>query len=243
MTTHPSSSIPHPLLQIEGLHAGYGPVDVLKGIDLAVGEGEIVTVLGANGAGKSTMLMTICGINHCRQGRVLLAGEPIQNQPPHEIVRHGISQVPEGRRIFPRLTVRENLEMGAFYRQDGQQELDKVFTLFPILKERQSQLGGTLSGGEQQMLAISRALMAQPKLLLMDEPSLGLAPMIVAKIFDIIREINRRGTTILLVEQNANMALHVAHRGYVLQTGQIVLQDTAKHLMHNEDVKKSYLGG
>lgn len=239
--THDSS-----LLQVEDLHAGYGPVEVLKGINLAVAEGEIVAVLGANGAGKSTMLMTISGINRCRSGRIVFGGELIQNQPPHEIVRHGISQAPEGRRIFPRLTVRENLEMGAFQRADPEAlkaDLERVFTSFPILKERQSQLGGTLSGGEQQMLAISRALMARPKLLLLDEPSLGLAPMIVTRIFEIIREINQQGTTILLVEQNANMALHVAHRGYVLETGRIVLKDTARNLISNEQVKKSYLGG
>jgi branched-chain amino acid transport system ATP-binding protein len=234
------------LLQLEDVHAGYGPIDVLKGINVAVNEGEVVTILGANGAGKSTTLMTICGINHCRAGRISFAGEPIENHPPHEIVRRGVAQVPEGRRIFPRLTVRENLEMGAFRHDDFTAVtagVEHSFNLFPILREREHQLGGTLSGGEQQMLAISRALMAQPKLLLMDEPSLGLAPMIVTKIFDIIREINQRGTTILLVEQNANMALHVAHRGYVLETGRIVLADTAKNLMNNEQVKKSYLGG
>jgi branched-chain amino acid transport system ATP-binding protein len=234
------------LLQLEDVHSGYGLIEVLKGINLTVGEGEIVAVLGANGAGKSTTLMTISGINQCRQGRILFNGSPIQNQPAHEIVRHGISQSPEGRRIFPRLTVQENLEMGAFQRADDQsmgKDLEQVFATFPILKERQTQLGGTLSGGEQQMLAISRALMARPKLLLLDEPSLGLAPMIVAKIFDIIREINRQGTTILLVEQNANMALHIAQRGYVLETGRIVLEDTAENLVKNEQVKKSYLGG
>lgn len=234
------------LLQLQGVHSGYGLIEVLKGINLSVGEGEIVAVLGANGAGKSTTLMTISGINPCRQGRILFNGSPIQNQPPHEIVHHGISQAPEGRRIFPRLTVRENLEMGAFQRADFQSmhtDLEQVLATFPILKERQSQLGGTLSGGEQQMLAISRALMARPKLLLLDEPSLGLAPMIVTKIFDIIREINRQGTTILLVEQNANMALHVAQRGYVLETGRIVLEDTSENLIKNEQVKKSYLGG
>ncbi|MGD0652005.1 MAG: ABC transporter ATP-binding protein [Verrucomicrobiia bacterium] len=243
---HPSSFIPHPLLQISDLHAGYGPTEVLKGISVTVNEGEIVTVLGANGAGKSTTLMTICGVNHCRRGRIMFDGAQIQNTPPHEIVRRGISQVPEGRHIFPRLTVRENLEMGAFQRHDGHRinaDLERVFSSFPILKERQNQLGGTLSGGEQQMLAISRALMARPRLLLLDEPSLGLAPMIVTKIFDIIRGINQQGTTILLVEQNANMALHVAHRGYVLETGRIVLHDTAQNLMNNEQVKKSYLGG
>ncbi|HXI82905.1 MAG TPA: ABC transporter ATP-binding protein [Verrucomicrobiae bacterium] len=234
------------MLQLEGVRSGYGLIEVLKGISLTVGEGEIVAVLGANGAGKSTTLMTISGINPCRQGRILFNGVPIQNRPAHEIVHRGISQAPEGRRIFPRLTVRENLEMGAFQRVNDEAlraDVEQVFAAFPILKERQTQLGGTLSGGEQQMLAISRALMARPKLLLLDEPSLGLAPMIVTKIFDIIREINRQGTTILLVEQNANMALHVAQRGYVLETGKIVLEDTAEHLIKNEQVKKSYLGG
>ena len=231
------------MLKLENVHAGYGPIDVLKGITLEVGEGEIVTVLGANGAGKSTTLMTICGVNHCRSGHISFAGKPIHNRAPHDIVALGISQVPEGRRIFPRLTVRENLEMGAFHRRDGEEALDKVYAMFPILKERQNQVGGTLSGGEQQMLAVSRALMARPKLLLLDEPSLGLAPLIVARIFDIIRQINSQGVTILLVEQNANMALHVAHRGYVLETGRIVLADTAKNLMNNEQVKRSYLGG
>ncbi len=235
-----------PLLQLENVHTGYGPIEVLKGIDLFVNEGEIVAVLGANGAGKTTALMTVCGIHRCRQGRILFQGDSIQNLPPHEVVHRGISQVPEGRQIFPRLTVRENLEMGAFQRTNGaslDDDLEKAFSSFPILKERQNQLGGTLSGGEQQMLAISRALMARPKLLLLDEPSLGLAPMIVVKIFEIIRAINQQGATILLVEQNANMALHVAHRGYVLETGRIVLADTAKNLMDNEQVKKSYLGG
>jgi branched-chain amino acid transport system ATP-binding protein len=231
------------MLTLENVHAGYGPVDVLKGISLSVNRGEIVAVLGANGAGKSTMLMTICGLNHCRQGRILFEERPIQNLPAHQIVRIGLSQVPEGRHIFPRLTVRENLEIGAFHRQFDADELEKVFRQFPVLQERQNQLGGTLSGGEQQMLAVSRALMARPQLLLLDEPSLGLAPLIVAKIFEIIREINKAGTTILLVEQNANMALHIAQRGYVLETGRIVLEDTASNLMNNEQVKKSYLGG
>ncbi len=219
---------------------------MLKGVSIGVEKGEIVAVLGANGAGKSTTLMTISGINRCRQGRILFDGEAIQDRPPHEIVRRGISQSPEGRRIFPRLSVRENLEMGAFQRGHSNglsDDVERVFAAFPILKERQSQLGGTLSGGEQQMLAISRALMARPKLLLLDEPSLGLAPMVVTRIFDIIREINRQGTTILLVEQNANMALHVARRGYVLETGKIVLEDTAANLISNEQVKRSYLGG
>jgi branched-chain amino acid transport system ATP-binding protein len=239
-----SSFIPHPssLLQASHLHTGYGPVDVLKGIQLTVNAGEIVTVLGANGAGKSTLLMTICGVNRCRQGRITFDGQTISELPAHEIVRRGLSQVPEGRRIFPRLTVRENLEMGAFQKEGGA-DLERAYSLFSILKNRQNQLGGTLSGGEQQMLAIARALMARPKMLLLDEPSLGLAPKIVAQIFDIIRDINQTGTTILLVEQNANLALHVAHRGYVLQTGKIVLQDTAANLLNNEAVKKSYLGG
>jgi branched-chain amino acid transport system ATP-binding protein len=235
-----------PLLLLSDVHTGYGPIEVLKGINLVVYPGEIVTVLGANGAGKSTTLMTVSGVNPCRKGSVTFDGQTIHTLAAHEIVHRGISQVPEGRRIFPRLTVRENLEMGAFHRgtSDGlAEDMERMFDLFPILKDRQKQLGGTLSGGEQQMLAISRALMARPKLLLLDEPSLGLAPKIVVQIFDIIREINQQGTTILLVEQNANMALHIAHRGYVLETGRIVLEDDARNLMHNEDVKRSYLGG
>lgn len=230
------------LLEVTGLHAGYGPTEVLHGVDLHVGEHEIVTVLGANGAGKSTLLMTICGVVRARQGAVVFEGEPIHSLPTHQIIQRGIAHVPEGRRIFPRLTVRENLELGCYGRGDGRQ-LDQMFTLFPVLGERQKQLGGTLSGGEQQMLAIARALMAQPRLLLLDEPSLGLAPRIVVKIFDMITTINRQGTAILLVEQNANMALHIAHRGYVLETGRVVLADTAAALMHNEQVKRCYLGG
>jgi branched-chain amino acid transport system ATP-binding protein len=245
MTTPSPSSTTVPLLALSDVHTGYGPIDVLKGLDLVVHPGEIVTVLGANGAGKSTTLMTISGVNRCSRGTVTFEGAPIHRCAPHEIVHRGISQVPEGRRIFPRLTVDENLAMGAFHRgsAEGQDEdRERMYALFPILKERRRQLGGTLSGGEQQMLAISRALMARPKLLLLDEPSLGLAPKIVVQIFDIIREINRQGTTILLVEQNVNMALHVAHRGYVLETGRIVMEDLAANLMHNADVKKSYLG-
>jgi len=233
------------MLQIKNLLTGYGAIEVLHGVSLEVNEGEIVTVLGANGAGKSTLLMTVSGINTARQGTITFDKQNIANLPPHEIVSRGVVQVPEGRRIFPRLTVLENLEMGAFQRKDGDigKDIERAFTFFPILRERQKQLGGTLSGGEQQMLAISRALMARPKLLLLDEPSLGLAPLIVKQIFNIIREINQHGVTILLVEQNANMALHVAQRGYVLETGRIVLQDTAPNLMSNEQVKKSYLGG
>lgn len=230
------------MLQLENVHTGYGAVEVLRGVSLRVDSGEIVAVLGANGAGKSTLLMTISGIQPYRQGNISFAGKEITNLPAHEVVGLGLVQVPEGRRIFPRLTVRENLEMGAFQKENGA-DLERAYSLFPILKDRQNQLGGTLSGGEQQMLAIARALMGCPKMLLLDEPSLGLAPKIVAQIFDIIRDINRAGTTILLVEQNANMALHVAHRGYVLQTGKIVLQDTAANLLNNEAVKKSYLGG
>ena len=227
---HPSSLIPHPLLEVSSLRAGYGPTEVLKGVSLAVQPGEIVALLGANGAGKSTTLMTICGINRCRQGRILFEEARRSTTRLRTRLSAWHRHLPEGRRIFPRLTVRENLEMGAFARTDAVTwaKTWKAFALFPVLKERQSQPGGTLSGGEQQMLAISRALMARPKLLLLDEPSLGLAPMIVTKIFDIIREVNQQGTTILLVEQNANMALHVAHRGYVLETGRIVLEDTAK---------------
>ncbi len=229
------------LLRVSSLHTGYGPTEVLHGISLTVDDGEIVAVLGANGAGKSTLLMTISGVNPTQRGDILFNGQSIANRPAHEIVRAGISQAPEGRRIFPRLTVRENLEMGAFHNRklDG---LERMFTFFPILRDRQQQLGGTLSGGEQQMLAIARALMACPRLLLLDEPSLGLAPLVVIKIFDIIREINQAGTAILLVEQNANMALHIAHRGYVLETGRIVLEDTASNLVNNDQVKRSYLG-
>ena len=232
------------MLRLENVHTGYSAADVLHGVSLQVAVGEIVTVLGANGAGKSTTLMTIAGVNPCRQGRIIFAGEDISNLPAHEIVRRGIAQVPEGRRIFPKLTVRENLELGAFQRRDDiAGDLERAFDLFPILRERTGQLGGTLSGGEQQMLAIARALMARPKLLLLDEPSLGLAPLMVAKIFEIIHAINQQGTTILLVEQNANMALHIAQRGYVLETGRIVLEDSAANLINNEQVKKSYLGG
>jgi len=233
------------LLEVSDLRAGYGPVDVLKGISLTVGKGEIVALLGANGAGKSTTLMTISGITKARAGEIRFAGQPITNQPAHEIVRLGICQAPEGRHIFPRLTVRENIEMGAFARQDGPaiaEDMARTFELFPILKERAKQLGGTLSGGEQQMLAIARALMSRPKLLLLDEPSLGLAPMVVRKIFDIVRDINHSGTTILLVEQNARMALTIAQRGYVMQTGRIVFADTGANLLKSPEVRKAYLG-
>jgi branched-chain amino acid transport system ATP-binding protein len=227
------------------VHTSYGHIRALKGISLEVKAREIICLIGANGAGKSTTLMTISGILRPSRGRVVFKGEEIQAAAADAIVARGISQAPEGRRIFPRLTVRENLEMGAFLRTDAggvREDLDRVFGLFPVLEERQKQLGGTLSGGEQQMLAIARALMARPTLLLLDEPSLGLAPIIVQQIFQIIREINAQGTTVFLVEQNAHMALSIAHRGYVMETGTIVLVDEAKSLLSNEMVRKAYLG-
>jgi len=234
-----------PLLTLEDVQTYYGPMEALKGVSLEVKEGEIVALIGANGAGKSTTLMTISGALAPRRGRIEFLDQNITGRPTHEIVGRGISQVPEGRRIFPRLTVMENLEMGAFLRRDRREiEADRaaVFEQFPILKERRSQLGGTLSGGEQQMLAIGRALMARPKLLLLDEPSLGLAPIVVSRIFEIIRTINRLGKTILLVEQNARAALNLAHRGYVMETGRIVMADDARALLINPRVREAYLG-
>jgi branched-chain amino acid transport system ATP-binding protein len=233
------------LLEINELHTYYGAIHALKGLSLHVDEGEIVTLIGANGAGKSTLLNTICGILKPRSGTVHFESEPIHELPPHEIVALGISQSPEGRRVFGRLNVTENLEMGAFARKDKdgiRRDLERAFTLFPRLKERAKQVAGTLSGGEQQMLAIGRSIMANPRLLLLDEPSMGLAPILVEAIFDTIREINSQGTTILLVEQNALMALSVAQRGYVLETGEIVLHDSAAALQENEMVRKAYLG-
>ena len=233
------------LLEVENLHTYYGKIHALKGISLTVEEGEIVTLIGGNGAGKTTTLNTICGIVRSSEGRVVLAEEDITTMPPHEIVARGIIQSPEGRKIFQRLTVVENLEMGAYTRTDHHdiaRDLDFVFQTFPRLKERIKQLGGTLSGGEQQMLAIGRALMARPRVLLLDEPSMGLAPLLVRDIFRVIEYLNGHGTTILLVEQNALMALAVAHRGYVLQTGRITLSDTAKALRQNEMVRAAYLG-
>ena len=235
-----------PMLVLEDVHSYYGNIHALKGISLYVNEGEIVTLIGSNGAGKSTTIRTVSGIMHPRQGSIKLYGEEISRTPPHKLVGKGIAQAPEGRRIFPRLTVTENLEMGAFARNDPAAvkiDLQRVFDLFPRLKERLNQLGGTLSGGEQQMLAIGRALMGGPYLLLLDEPSMGLAPILVETIFETLREINQGGTTILLVEQNALMALEVARRGYVLQTGEIVLHDSAEGLLKNEMVRKAYLGG
>ena len=233
------------MLELKGVRTYYGNIESLKEISLTVSEGEIITLIGANGAGKSTTLMSISGIVPPRFGEIRFLDKPIHDLNPDEIVALGISQVPEGRRIFPQLTVLENLDMGAFLRKDKagiKKDMDHIFSLFPILAERQHQGGGTLSGGEQQMLAISRALMARPRLLLMDEPSLGLAPLIVRVIFDIIKKINEEGTTIFLVEQNAHMALKVAHRGYVMENGRITLEGNAQNLLVNEEVKKAYLG-
>ena len=234
------------LLELRNVHTYYGNIHALKGISLSIEPGEIVTLIGANGAGKSTTLKTISGLLRPRTGEVWFDGNRIDGLRPHEVVALGICQAPEGRRIFPRMTVLENLQMGHFQRKAGPEvdaDFERVFTLFPRLKERRSQNGGTLSGGEQQMLAIGRALMASPKLLLLDEPSMGLAPILVEQIFEIIRDINAGGTTVLLVEQNALMALGLAKRGYILQTGEIVLQDSADRLIVNEDVKRAYLGG
>jgi len=233
------------ILELHDVHTYYGSIHALKGISLNVHEGEIVTLLGANGAGKSTTLRSINGLNRPRQGQIRFQGRDITSTAAHEIVKRGIAQSPEGRRLFPRMSVTENLEMGAFQRSDRseiRQDMDRVFELFPRLQERRNQKAGTMSGGEQQMCAIGRALMARPKLLLLDEPSLGLAPIFVERIFDIIKQINEQGTSILLVEQNALMALDAAHRGYVLETGRIVLADSAKSLKTNEQVRKTYLG-
>ncbi|GAB4263179.1 MAG: ABC transporter ATP-binding protein [Deferrisomatales bacterium] len=234
------------MLRIKDIYTYYGNIQALKGVTIEVDEGEIITLIGANGAGKTTTLMSISGVVPPRAGEIWFQGQPIHEKSPDEIVSLGICQVPEGRRIFPHLTVLENLDMGAFLRNDKdgiKQDLQYIFELFPILAERRNQAGGTLSGGEQQMLAISRALMARPHLLLLDEPSLGLAPLIVQRIFDIIKKINEENrTTIFLVEQNANLALKVAHRGYVMENGRITLVDSAANLLANEEVKKAYLG-
>jgi branched-chain amino acid transport system ATP-binding protein len=255
------------LLELDGVRAGYGAIEALKGIDLTVKRGEIVTLIGANGAGKTTTLMTICGLVAARAGRVCFDGRDLSRVPAHEIVKLGLVQCPEGRKIFPRLTVLENLEMGAFTRREQlaaelarrgerlparelrrrlavelDRDLGRVFELFPILAERRSQAGGTLSGGEQQMLAVGRAMMARPKLLLLDEPSLGLAPLIVQRIFDVIRTLNEGGVTVLLVEQNAQMALKLAHRGYVMETGEITMTADARALLEDPRVRDAYLG-
>ena len=233
------------MLEIKELHTYYGNIHALKGVSLTVKEGEVVTLIGSNGAGKTTTLRTIQGLLRPRQGTILFEGKPLESLSTEAIVRLGISQSPEGRLIFPRMTVQENLEMGAYLRNDTlsiKSDMEKALNLFPRLRERISQKGGTLSGGEQQMLSIARALMSRPRLLLLDEPSMGLAPMLVSQIFAIVRDINAQGTTILLVEQNARMALSVAHRGYVIQTGEVVVTGTATDLQSNETVRKAYLG-
>ena len=234
-----------PLLELTDVHTYYGAVHALRGVSLKVEEGEIVTLIGSNGAGKTTTLRTISGLEHARSGSIKLKGKSIEKAEAHEIVRLGVGHSPEGRRVFSRMSVRENLEMGAFLRKSGpdvQKDFKKVFELFPRLKERESQAAGTMSGGEQQMLAIGRALMAQPKILLLDEPSMGLAPILVEQIFDIITEINSRGTAVLLVEQNAMMALGIAKRGYILQIGEVTLEDSCAKLAKNPKVREAYLG-
>ena len=233
------------ILEVHDVHTYYGSIHALKGVSLDVREGEIVTLIGANGAGKSTTLRSINGLNHPRRGRIRFRGKDITNEAPHNIVKMGISQSPEGRKLFPHMSVLENLQMGAFQRSDRggiKEDIDRVYSLFPRLNERKHQRAGTLSGGEQQMVAMGRALMARPQVLMLDEPSMGLAPIFVEKIFEIVQEINQQGTPILLVEQNALMALDVAERGYVMETGTIALTDDAKALRQNEQVRKTYLG-
>jgi branched-chain amino acid transport system ATP-binding protein len=239
------NATPKTLLRLESVETFYGSIQALKGVSIEVREGEIVTLIGANGAGKSTTLRSINGLNHPRRGTIEFDGKNITNDAPHDIVRMGIAQSPEGRKLFPRMTVTENLEMGAFQRRDKsgmKEDMDRVFELFPRLAERRTQKAGTMSGGEQQMCAIGRALMARPTLLMLDEPSMGLAPIFVQRIFETIVEVNKQGTSILLVEQNALMALDVASRGYVLETGHVVLADDAKALAKNPEVRKTYLG-
>jgi branched-chain amino acid transport system ATP-binding protein len=235
-----------PILELKDVYSSYGSIKALKGISLKVHPGEIVAIIGANGAGKSTTLMATCGIVPIDQGDILYQGKSIRGIVAEKLPVMGLCQVPEGRRIFPRLTVHENLELGAFYRKERAEidkDMERVYDLFPVLRDRTKQQGGTLSGGEQQMLAIARALMTRPKLLLMDEPSLGLAPLIVQKIFDIIHDVNQsEGMTVLLVEQNANLALQAAQRGYVLETGTVTMEDEAQKLLHNEEIRKAYLG-
>ncbi|GBC97453.1 High-affinity branched-chain amino acid transport ATP-binding protein LivF [bacterium HR16] len=238
-------SVQERILEIEMLNVRYGPIHALRDVSLYVGKGEIVTIVGANGAGKSTLLRTISGLVRPSSGTIVFDGEDITSEPPHAIVRRGLCHAPEGRRIFANMTVRENLLLGAYVHSNPDtliQDFERVFTIFPRLKEREHQIAGTLSGGEQQMLAIGRALMSRPKMLMLDEPSLGLAPNLVQEIFRTIESINREGTTVLLVEQNAHMALHIAHRGYVLETGEVVLADYAENLLRNEAVRSAYLG-
>ncbi|HKE97732.1 MAG TPA: ABC transporter ATP-binding protein [Actinomycetes bacterium] len=232
------------LLDVKDIHVFYGNIEAVKGLSFHVGAGEIVTLIGANGAGKTTTLRTVSGLLRPAEGAIFYEGRRVDLLPAHEVVKQGVAQAPEGRRIFPRMSVRENLDMGAFIRRDADQakDMERVFELFPILRERSRQAAGTLSGGEQQMLAMGRALMARPKLLLLDEPSMGLAPLLVDRIFQTIREINEQGVTILLVEQNAAQALALASRGYVIETGRIVLEDDARALLTNEQVRKAYLG-
>ncbi len=234
------------MLKLHNVDTFYGNIQALRQVSLTINQGEIVTLIGANGAGKSTTLMSICGVNNVRSGEITFEGQPINTMRPHEIVKLGISQVPEGRLIFPELTVQENIDLGAFLRNDKAEILrdqEYVFSLFPILAERRRQAGGTLSGGEQQMLAISRALMGRPRLLLLDEPSLGLAPIIIRQIFSIIEQVNANGMTVFLVEQNANQALRIAHRGYVMENGRIVKEDSAEALLSSPEVREAYLGG
>jgi branched-chain amino acid transport system ATP-binding protein len=234
-----------PLLEVSGVHTFYGNIEALKGVSLTVEEGEVVTLIGSNGAGKSTTLRSISGLTPPREGSIKFEGTEIGEVPPQEIVERGISLSPEGRHVFPRMTVRENLDLGAYLRKDRdgiENDRERVYSLFPRLKERERQKGGTMSGGEQQMLAIGRALMANPRLLLLDEPSMGIAPILVERIYETIAEINRQGTTILLVEQNANYALEVSKRGYVLETGKVALEDQSSALRTNPDVQKAYLG-
>ena len=232
------------ILKIDDIHVYYGAIHAVKGVSVEVNEGEIVALIGANGAGKSTILKTISGLMHPQSGSITFMGDNITHIEPHKLVRHGLAHVPEGRRIFLQMTVQDNLEMGAFTQKDvSKEDLDRMFTLFPRLKERRRQIAGTLSGGEQQMLAMSRALMSHPKLLMLDEPSMGLAPILVDQIFDIIKELHAAGTTILLVEQNASKALKVADRAYVLETGKITLSGTGAELARSDEVRKAYLGG
>ena len=234
------------MLTISGLNVFYGKINALQDVSLEVNQGEIVCMIGANGAGKSTTIRSVSGLVRPTQGEILFEGEPLHKLPPHQIVTLGVGQSPEGRKVFANMSVRENLELGGYtrskFKAEMRADMDKAFTLFPILKERQSQLAGTLSGGQQQMLAIGRALMSRPRLLLLDEPSMGLAPLVVKTIFSIIQDLNQQGMTVLLVEQNANQALRIAHRGYVLETGRVVLADTAANLLQNDSVRKAYLG-